>query len=375
MEFNIQRNLLLAGIQKTLGIVEKKTTMPILNNVLIRAEGGKITIIATDREITLVANYNADILSNGDVTVSAKKLYEMIREMPESLIHVIKNEANVLTVSCQKVVYKINGMAADEFPSVADDGGGGLQLFVIDGKVLDVLIVKTFFAIGTDETRRNLTGGLFELDAEGGPLLRMVGTDGHRMAISEVSVEGGGEDFLRLDKGVIIPRKGLAEIRKLVEENAGSVSLGIYGGMCVVMIPDVVLKVSLIDADFPDYRRVIPKDKGVSVKIDKDRILHALKRVNVVSGEAYGGVIVNLKDNIMILKSNDFSIGEAIDEIDVSYNGDEMTVGYNIGYLLNAVDVVTEKDVVMEIGDEIKPTVVKGDGNNRYMSIVMPLKI
>lgn len=373
MEFNIQRNILLAGIQKTMGIVEKKTTMPILNNVLIRAEGGKVTIIATDREITLVANYDAEILSDGDVTVSAKKIYEMIREMPESLIHVIKNEANALTISCQKVVYKINGMAADEFPSISDDGD--VPLFMIDGKVLDVLITKTFFAIGTDETRRNLTGGLFEMDAEGGPLLRMVGTDGHRMAISEAPIEGRDDGSLKLDKGVIIPRKGLAEIRKLVEENAGSVSLGIYGGMCVVRVPNVVLKVSLIDADFPDYRRVIPKDKGVSVKIDKDRILHALKRVNVVSGEAYGGVIVNLKDNIMILKSNDFSIGEAIDEIDVSYNGDEMTVGYNIGYLLNAVDVVTEKDVVMEIGEEIKPTVVKGDGNDRYVSIVMPLKI
>jgi DNA polymerase-3 subunit beta len=373
MEFNIQRNILLAGIQKTLGIVEKKTTMPILNNVLIRAENGKITIIATDREITLVANYNAEILSDGNVTVSAKKLYEMIREMPESVIHVIKNEANTLIVSCQKVVYKINGMAADEFPSVADDGD--VPLFVIDGKVLDVLIVKTFFAIGTDETRRNLTGGLFEMDVESekGPLLRMVGTDGHRMAISEAPVVG--EDFLRLDKGVIIPRKGLAEIRKLVDENTGSVFLGIYGGMCVVRIPDVVLKVSLIDADFPDYRRVIPKDKGISVKIDKDRILHALKRVNVVSGEVYGGVIVNLKNNLMILRSNDFSIGEAIDEIDVSYEGDEMTVGYNIGYLLNSVDVITENDVVMEIGTETKPTVVKGDGNDCYISVVMPLKL
>jgi len=372
VEFNIQRNILLTGIQKTLGIVEKKTTMPILNNVLIRAEDGKITIVATDREITLVANYDAEMISDGDVTVSAKKLYEMIREMPESLIHVIKDENNVLTVSCQKVVYKINGMAADEFPSIVDDGD--VPLFMIDGKVLDILITKSFFAIGTDENRKNLTGGLLELDVDGGHFLRMVGTDGHRMAISEVQVEGGG-DFLRLDKGVIIPRKGLAEIRKLVEENTGSLSFGMYGGKCIVRIPNVVLKVSLIDADFPDYRRGIPKDKGVSVKIDKDTILRALKRVNVVSSETYGGMIINLKDNLMILKSNDFSIGEAIDEIDVYYNGDEMTVGYNIGYLLNAIDVVMEKDIIMEIGTEIKPTLIKGDGNDHYISIIMPLKV
>jgi len=375
MEFNIQRNLLLSGIQKTLGIVEKKTTMPILNNVLIRAQNGKITIIATDREITLVANYFAEILSDGDVTVSAKKLHEMIRELPEGMIHVSKNDANHLTVSCEKVFYKINGMAADEFPSVADDGD--VPLFMIDGKVLDVLIAKTFFAIGTDETRKNLTGGLFELDMESekGPLLRMVGTDGHRMAVSEARIEGLGENFLTLDKGVIIPRKGLSEIRKLINENVGSISLGIHGGMCVIRVPDTVLKVSLIDADFPDYRRVIPKEQGVRVKVDKDLILHALKRVNVVSGEAYGGVIVNLKENLMVLKSNDFSIGEAVDEIDVSYAGDEVTVGYNIGYILNSIDVITEKDVVMDIGEGLKPTVINGDGNDCYLSVVMPLKI
>jgi DNA polymerase-3 subunit beta len=374
MEFNIQKNILLLGIQKTLGIVEKKTTMPILNNILIRSEGGKITIIATDREITLVANYDAEILSDGDVTVSAKKLYEMIREMPESVIHIVKNEANSLTVSCQKVVYKINGMAADEFPSIVDDGD--VPLFMIDGKLLNSLITKVLFAIGTDETRRNLTGGMFEIDREEEKyILRMVGTDGHRMAISEVLVDGSDKDFLNLERGVIIPRKGLIEIRKLVEENIGGVFFGIYNSMCVVRTPDVVLKVSLIDAEFPDYQRVLPKDKGISIKVDKDTVLHALKRVNVVSSEVYGGVIVNLNNNLMILKSSDYSIGEAIDEINISYDADERVVGYNIGYLLNAIDVVTEKDVIIEIGDEAKPTVIKGDGNSRYISVVMPLKI
>ena len=375
MEFNIQKDLLLAGVQKTIGIVEKKTTMPILNNIVIRAENGKITIVATDREITLVANYTAEIVSEGDVAVSAKKMYEMVKEMPEGLIHVVKNESHMLVISCQKVVYKINGMSADEFPSISDDGD--VPLFAVEGKVLDILIFKSFFAIGTDEARRNLTGGLFEVDVdvEGGPFLRMVGTDGHRMAISEAPIKEGEYGFLIPGNGVIIPRKGLVEIRKLVYENIGSVFLGIYGGMCVVRIPDVVLKVSLVDADFPDYRRVIPKDKGTVVKVDKNLILHALKRVNVVSGDVYGGVIVHLKDNLMILKSNDFSIGEAIDEIDVSYSGGEVTVGYNIGYLLNSIDVVTEKNIVMEIGAEVKPTVIRGEGNDHYMSVIMPLKI
>src|SRR5574340_953045 len=160
MEFNIQRNTLLAGIRKTLGIVEKKTTMPILNNVLIRAKGKGITIIATDIEMTLVANYEADVLSEGDVTVSAKKLHEMIRETPESIVHVKKNDNNIVTISCEKSVYNINGLSAEEFPSVADDDS---SLFKVDRKIIGDLIAKTFFATSTDDTSVNLTGALLEV--------------------------------------------------------------------------------------------------------------------------------------------------------------------------------------------------------------------
>ncbi len=371
MEFNIQRNVLLAGIQKTLGIVEKKTTMPILNNVLIKAEDGKITITATDREIALVAKYEAEVLLSGEITVSAKKIYEMIREIPGSHVHVKKNDNNLLTISCQKLVYRVNGLSAEEFPTVVDDGE--VPLFMIDGGILSGLISKSLFAVSLDESRRNLTGTLFEVDKDGGTnILRMVATDGHRMAISEAVVEG---DFLALDKGVIIPRKGLSEIRKLVEESAGGVFWGIYNNTCVVKVPDVVLKISLIDAEFPDYRRVMPKEAGIIVKFDKDTIMHALKRINVVSSEAYGGVVFNLKENMLVMKTSDYNVGEAVDEIDVLYSGTEMEVGYNIGYLMSAIDVIGEKDVVFEIGEGIKPSVIKGEGNNRYLCVVMPLKI
>ena len=372
MELNVERNTILAGIRKTLGIVEKKTTMPILNNVLIRAKDNRITIVATDIEITLVTSYEAQIISEGEVTVSAKKIYEMMREVPENTVHVKKSENNLLTISCQKAVYKINGLPADEFPSVAREED--VPSFKVDRQCFIELIAKSFFAISTDDTRVNLTGALLEVDKEGEKnIIRMVATDGHRMAM--VTSSAGEGEFITLDKGVIIPRKGLMEMRRLLEESSGDVFIGIHKGMFLLNGKDIFLKVNLIDAEFPDYRRVIPSEHGVLFRFEKEKVLHALKRINVISSEGYGGVIFCLKDNCMVLNSNDPDVGEANDEIDVVYDGGEIKVGYNVEYLMSAIEVIDEKEVAFEIGEGTKPSVIRGEGNDRYLCIVMPLKL
>ncbi len=373
MEFHIQRNTLLTGIRKTLGIVERKTTMPILNNVLLRVRDNRITIIATDIEITLIANYEAQVVQEGEITVSAKKLHEMIREIPEGIVHVQRNAGNQLTISCQKAVYRISGMPAEEFPSVTEDEE--LQLYKIDSKILTELITKSFFAISTDDSRPNLTGAFLEVESthDDQNILRVAATDGHRLAIVESAGIAG--DFLKLEKGIIIPRKGLQEIKKLLEENMGDVYLGVEKNMCVIKSQEAVLKCSLIDAEFPDYRRVIPQEKGVTVLIEKEKLLHALKRINVIASEGYGGVVVTLKDNLMVFTFNDPDLGEATDEIEVAYSGEEVIVGYSISYFLNAVEVIDEPNVSIEIGMGNKPSLVRGAGNDRYTCILMPLKL
>ena len=254
MEFNIKRNLFLNGIQKTLGIVERKTTMPILNNILIRTEEGKIKIVATDKEMGLISRYDAEIINPGDTTLSAKKLYEMIRELQGEDIHLVKNENHHVTVTSQKVIYKIHGVPADEYPNVLESDD--IPYYKIPGAVLRDLIRGSSFAVSTDEMRINLNGVFFETeDSVNGPRLKMTATDGHRlaMAYSQPGEHGG----LLLEKGIIIPRKGLLEIRKLVEEEAEDVLVGIDHGMFFVKTKDTTLKVSLIDAEYPDYRRVV----------------------------------------------------------------------------------------------------------------------
>jgi DNA polymerase III subunit beta len=373
MKFNIQRNSFLEGIQKTLSIVEKKTTMPILNNVLIRTENNKITIVATDREIGLVADYDAEILDKGDVTVSARKLYEMIREIGGDTIQFEANESHRVTVTSQKIIYKIPGLPADDFPSVADDRSE-LNFYKIKGELFERLIRKTSFAMSADEMRKNLNGVFFETVDDGGKnKLRMIATDGHRLAMANVDTEG--IPFLQLEKGIIIPRKGLGEIRRLIENATEEISVGMRQGMCVIRTDSTMLRVSLVDADYPDYKRVIPTEKGVLVQFDKDAILHALKRMSVISSERYSGVIIKLENGRMVLESANPDVGEAKDEIEVDYHDKEFSVGYNVKYLIDAIDVIDEKTVIFEIGAGMKPGVIRPAENDDYLCIVMPLKI
>lgn len=370
MEFKIKRTIFLDGMQKTLGIVEKKTTMPILNNVLIRTDQGKIRIIATDREIGLVADYEAQVLSEGEITLSARKIYEMIREIQGDMIHVQKNEQFIVTLTSQKSVYKIPGLPADDFPNVAVDQD--VKFFRIKGDVLKSLILKTSFSMSTDEIRKNLNGIFLDMEPEKKGVIKAVATDGHRLAM--ISAYLGEKDFLNLEKGIIIPRKGVTEIRKLVESEAGDVMIGIHQGTCVLKTDHTMLKVSLIDADYPDYKRVIPVEKGTSIQFERDAALHALRRMSVISSERYSGVIIKLMEGKIILNSTNPDVGEANDEIEVT-GGGELEVGYNVNYLIDAIEAVDEKKVVFEIGTGMKPGVVRPAENDQFFCIIMPLRI
>lgn len=372
MEFKIKRDFLLVGIQKTLGIVEKKTTMPILSNLLLRAGKSRVTIIATDREIGLVTDHEAEILREGEITLSARKLHEMVREIQGDTIHVVKNERDMVILTCNKATYRIPGIPADDYPMVADQGE--LPFHKIKGKILKELIRKTVFAISTDEMRKNLCGVFMETEKTGDCFtIRMVATDGHRLAM--MKMDTGEKDFLNMEKGVIIPRKGLVEIKRLVEDESGDVFLGIRQGMCIVKTGHTLLNVSLVDGEYPDYRRVIPVEKGVLLSIEKDKFLHALRRMAVISSERYNGVIMTLSQEKLLLNSNNPDVGEANDEIEVGYEGEAKSVGYNVTYLTEALDVIDEGQVEFEIGEGMKPGIIRAIGNENYFCIVMPLKL
>jgi DNA polymerase-3 subunit beta len=369
MEFKINRETFLDGIQKTLGIVEKKTTIPILNNILLKAETNKIKIIATDREIILISDYEADVSEKGEITISAKKMYEMIREIQGEFINFVQKN-NIVKISSQRAFYKIPGLPADDFPSISDDAD--IPLYKIKGNVVKDLINKTAFAMAGDETRKNLNGVLLEEGMDGvNHLLRMVATDGHRLALAKSLTSG---HFLKAGKGVIIPRKGLMEIKKVIDEKE-DVKIGLHKNMFVLQTENTILKVSLVDADYPDYKKVIPTEKGIKVVLEKEYFLHALRRMSVVSSERYGGVILSFSKGKLTLNSTNLDVGEATEEIDIDYDGEVIDSGFNVNYLIDAISVVNKDNILFEVGLGLKPSMIKQADDDNYLCIVMPLKI
>ncbi|MDO9528301.1 MAG: DNA polymerase III subunit beta [Syntrophales bacterium] len=367
MEFSIKRDVFLEGLQKTLSIVEKRTTLPILNNILIRTQSERVRIAATDREVGLISYYAATIITPGEITVGARKLFEMVREIDGEIINFKVLENNWVTVTCGKIIYKIPGISAEDFPEVSDIEN--MESISIPCDVLKNVFEKTFFAISQDDMRPNLNGVFFEI-IDGN--IAVVATDGHRLSLVKMPLEGN--DNLNI-KGVIIPRKGVSEIRKLVEAGDDDVDMCVTDGVCVVKKQDTVLRVSLINSEYPDYRRVIPQEGGVEIQLDRDKILHSLKRMSVMSTEKFSGVKIEVYDQRMVLTSTNPDVGEAKDEIDVSYEGEKMEVGYSVRYLIDAMDPIDGDVVSFEIRSGDGPGVVRSAGSDAYMCVVMPIKL
>ena len=373
MEFNLRRDVFLNGVQRTLGIVDRRTTMPILNNVLIKTDGNKIKIVATDREIGLIADYEAQVVKGGEITVSARKLFEMLREIQGESVHFVMDESNWIQIACGRSTFRIAGMPPDDFPKVLDDEG--VQYVKMKEGMLTDMISRTFFAMSTDETRVNLSGVFLKVDRDGAsPNLIMVATDGHRLAMA--TAPQAVETIPELDQGIIIPRKGVVEIRKIVEGGDEDIEFGAKKGVCIVKKKDLVLKASLIDAEYPDYKRVMPKDKGMTAEVEKDPMIHALRRMSVMSSERYSGVKIKLAGNRMSLNSINPDVGEARDEVDVTYQDKDVEVGFSVRYLLEAIEVVHQKKFLLEMRQGLRPAVVKPAGEEEgYVCIIMPLKI
>ncbi len=273
-----------------------------------------------------------------------------------------------MIVTCGKMIYKIPGISADDFPEVLDVEN--VEPIKMQCSVLKNIIDKTFFAISNDEMRPNLNGIFFQvIDGK----VDVVATDGHRLSIVSVLLESVSDDNISI-KGVIIPRKGVSEIRKLVDDG-DYIDVCVMDSVYVVRKKNTTLRISLIDAEYPDYKRVIPEKGGVELQLDKNKILHSLRRMSVMSTERFNGVKIEVYNQRIVLTSTNPDVGEAKDEIDVSYNGDPLEAGYNVRYLIDAMEAVDENIVSFEVRGDEGPGVIRAADNKDYMCIVMPVKL
>ena len=376
MELKIATSELARALGRSQGIVEKKSTMPILSHVLLEAKKGQLVVSATDLDLAVSSENEkgCEILKEGSVAVSARHLYEIVRALPEQQVTLKKAHNNYLEVKSGPSEFRIVGLPAEDFPALprfekvpfADVEPAGL---------LD-MIERTFFAVSTDETRYNLNGVYFEPSAEA---LRLVATDGHRLSLVERKM---GATF-GLKKGVILPKKGLQELKKLLSEAAESgeenpeTKLGFVENSAIVRRPGVVLSMRLIEGLFPDYRQVIPKQGEKVVKLGRDRFQETLRRVSLLSSDKAHAVKLELAKGMLKVLSQNPDLGEAKEEVPVEYAGDVLKIGFNARYLLDVLQVLKSKDVALELADDLSPGVVRGtdEVDAGFTSVVMPMRI
>ena len=375
MNVKINRKELLAGLQDVVGVAEKTTTMPILSCVLLSAEKDKLTISATEIKTSIIAGIAAETIEDGKVALPARKLLEIIKEIEgDAMIQMVLSDNGHVAITANHSRFKITGLPAEDFPLIGkiDD----VNFVAVAGDTLRDLIAKTSFAMADDPHRSNLSGVYFEPSVDGSDKFwQMVATDGHRLAVAKSAIESPCLEFV---KGVIIPRKGIAEIKKLVNGQE-FVEIGFQTNMMVVRAGNTVLKVSLPNESYPDYKRVIPavNEDSPPVSVDKEQFLRALKRMGVVSSDRYSSVVVGLEQNKMTLRMDNQDVGSALEDIDIGdYMGTDKQTGFNIHYMIEAVSAMGGERILFEMSEDLKPAMFKpAENSGDYFSVIMPLKI
>lgn len=368
MEFSIDRGEFTQALALTQGVVERRNTMPILANVLLEA-GEDLSIAATDLEVHIKRRCGAKVAEAGAATVAARKFYELVRELAPGDVTIRLLDNHFVEVTSGRSRVRLVGLPAEDFPTFPQADGSSDSAFTIDVEILARMIDRTLFAVSTDDTRAHL-GGVFLTGA--GEMLRFVGTDGHRLALVSESVGGASAP----EKGIILPRKGLTELRRLIEGRDGDASVRIGGNVVRVELADVALVMRLIDGDFPNYEQVIPGEVKFRVAIPKDELLSALKRVSVVASDRSRGVRLALANGQLTISASSPDFGEASEELEVSYDGDDLTVGFNSRYLTDVLAVLPDTQKV-EIGliDDVSPGVICSEGDDTYSYVVMPMRL
>lgn len=369
MEFRIAAEELAKALHRAQGIAERKTTIPILANVLVRATQTGVSLTAFDLDIGLVSEHPAEVLTEGAITLSSKHLFDIVRTLPDSRVTVKSKSNNAVEITSGSARFKLLGMPADEYPALPKEEKS--NLVKADGKALLEMIQKTSFAISTDETRYILNGLYFEATEQGE--VRVVATDGHRLSLVQRKMEGS--DF-KLKKGVILPRKGMLELRRLIEEAPDAECfLGFGDTSAIFKKSGLSMVMRLIDGQFPDYQEVIPKEGDKQLKLPRQGLLSTLKRISLLSEEKSHAVRLQLEDNSLRISSQNPVLGEAHEDLPVEYGGPKIEIGFNARYLIDVLGVLDQDDVRFELIDDQSPGVLRPAGESSYTAVIMPMRI
>ncbi len=372
MQLTIKSEDLREGLNKILTVVDKKSSRPILTNCLLTSEKpNKLTLIASDLEVSAKIHIDAQIERGGSFCISSRSFFDILREMPSDNVNLsVDSEENYLKLSCKKINYSLLITNSEEYPQLTFENNN--NEFKLRTKEVLNIINKTSHAISTDETRLYLNGIYLQLIDE---KLRAVSIDGHRLALLETTEFLG--DCKALEDGIIIPRKGINELKKVSEAYPDKeLTLSVDESFLYIKAEnEYFLSIRLIAREYPKYQTVIPSKTSFTMKVDKASLYNAVKRIKILSNEKTNGVKATFTENSLEVSAHHPSLGQAKEVIPVDYAGDNMEIGFNAKYLLDTLSVFDEGDICFEFNNELSPVVVKSEALNEFLGIIMPLKL
>ncbi len=372
MKFTIERSTLLKTLAHVQSVVERRNTIPILANVRLEAGDGIVRLTATDMDLTIDESVAADVAQGGATTAPAHMLYDIIRKLPDGAQVEIAAASGRLDIVSGRSEFHLNCLPAEDFPSTGD--GELSHNFTIESASLRKLIDRTRFAISTEETRYYLNGIYLHATSgeDNGPeALRAVATDGHRLARVELELPDGAQGM----PGVIIPRKAVAELRKLADETAGGIEIGLSETRILISFDNITLTSKLIDGTFPDYERVIPTDNDKLLLVDCRAFEAAVDRVSTISTEKSRAIKLKVGGGTLTLSATSAETSSATEQLEVDYDREALEIGFNARDLLDITQQIEGKEAELVMADAASPTIVREAGDSSALYVLMPMRV
>lgn len=368
MKFIIKKEVFQTSLGKIQGIAERRSTIPILSNILISGEKNIINIVATDLEIGVMEITEADVADKGALCVPARKLYDIVRELSEEQVEIQQGENFWVSIKAGKTIFNLPGVDPQEFPAFPSIEG--TAYFNMEASALLDMIEKTVFAASPEESRFNLNGIFMEkLTKDKRDYFRMVATDGHRLSMIDKELNS------TLEKGIIISRRGLTELRRVLGDGETEVAISLKDNNCIFKTERTIVVTRLLEGEYPDYQQVIPKANDKHIVIERKEFIGALRRAQVIASEKGEGVKFSIRKESMEIRTGGPDVGNVQEEIKIEYQGDPIDVNFNARYLLDVLNIMDTEKVQMELKEELSSGLIRPVDGEAYLYVIMPMRL
>ena len=370
MDLYIDRNHLADGLARVQGVVERRSTTPVLSHALLHATTSGLRITATDTEVAYIGDLEANVEKRGEVAVDAHSLFQIIRSFPDPTVHMVLQGGNRLELTCGRSTFRLPGVSAEEYPALPAFDARGTASMTAGG--LRRLVEQTSFCVATDDARYGLNGAHVEsVDADSGTRLRMVATDGHRLAAADGSFEGE----LAITPRMLVPRKALAVLRRLLESGDQEIELSFGEGAIRIAKPGQTFWFRLLDGEFPEYRSVLPRETKHRITMRRGDLISALKRVSILVQERTRAVRFAFGEGEVEVKVHNVDRGEVTETVPVELEGEALTVGFNVRYVLDVLGALHGDRVQFEMAHALGQCLIRDPELDDAFFVVMPMRL